>query len=102
MKEKTKKTILLIAICLVTLMVLFIALKLNENRKQDERLPSNGLSKWCLFRRRYSAQAFAPLAKSAQALWKSAWFYLLFCASRATFMLSHVHLHKSKFSVFLF
>ena len=35
MKEKTKKTILLIAICLVTLMVLFIALKLNENRKQD-------------------------------------------------------------------
>ncbi len=35
MKEKTKKTILLIAICLVTLMVLFIALKLNENRKQN-------------------------------------------------------------------
>lgn len=35
MKEKTKKIILLIAICLVTLMVLFIALKLNENRKQD-------------------------------------------------------------------
>ena len=35
MKEKTKKTILLIAICLVTLMVLFIALKLNENMKQD-------------------------------------------------------------------
>ena len=35
MKEKTKKTILLIAICLVTLMVIFIALKWNENRKQD-------------------------------------------------------------------
>lgn len=35
MKEKTKKIILLIAICLVTLMVLFIALKLNENMKQE-------------------------------------------------------------------
>lgn len=42
MKEKTKKTILLIAICLVTLMVLFIALKLNENRKQ-ELLSTSGM-----------------------------------------------------------
>lgn len=35
MKEKTKKLILLVAICFVTLVVLFIAIKLNENRKND-------------------------------------------------------------------
>lgn len=35
MKEKTKKAILLAVICAVTLMVLFVALKLNENRKND-------------------------------------------------------------------
>lgn len=35
MKEKTKKFILLAVICVVTLAVLFIALKLNENRKND-------------------------------------------------------------------
>lgn len=35
MKEKTKRIILLIAICFVTLMVLFIALKLNENRNYN-------------------------------------------------------------------
>lgn len=35
MKEKTKKFILLVVICVVTLAVLFIALKLNENRKND-------------------------------------------------------------------
>lgn len=45
MKEKTKKTILLIAICLVTLMVLFIALKLNENRKQ-ELLSTSGMKNY--------------------------------------------------------
>lgn len=45
MKEKTKKTILLIAICLVTLMVLFIALKLNENMKQ-ELLSTSGMKKY--------------------------------------------------------
>ncbi len=35
MKERTKKAILLAVICAVTLMVLFVALKLNENRKND-------------------------------------------------------------------
>lgn len=45
MKEKTKKTILLIAICLVTLMVLFIALKLNENMKQ-ELLSTSGMKNY--------------------------------------------------------
>ena len=35
MKEKTKKLILLVAICFATLAVLFIAIKLNENRKND-------------------------------------------------------------------
>lgn len=35
MKEKTKKLVLLITICILTLIVLFIAIKLNENRKQD-------------------------------------------------------------------
>lgn len=35
MKERTKKFILLVVICTVTLAVLFIALKLNENRKND-------------------------------------------------------------------
>lgn len=35
MQEKTKKAILLAVICAVTLMVLFVALKLNENRKND-------------------------------------------------------------------
>lgn len=45
MKEKTKKIILLIAICLVTLMVLFIALKLNENRKQ-ELLSTSGMKNY--------------------------------------------------------
>lgn len=45
MKEKTKKIILLIAICLVTLMVLFIALKLNENMKQ-ELLSTSGMKNY--------------------------------------------------------
>ena len=45
MKEKTKKTILLIAICLITLMVLFIALKLNENMKQ-ELLSTSGMKNY--------------------------------------------------------
>lgn len=35
MKEKTKKVILLVAICTFTLMVLFVALKLNENRRYE-------------------------------------------------------------------
>lgn len=35
MKEKTKKVILLIAICTITLMILFVTLKLNENRKYE-------------------------------------------------------------------
>lgn len=35
MKEQTKKLILLIAVCFVTLMVLFIALKLNANRNYN-------------------------------------------------------------------
>ncbi len=35
MKEKTKKMILLVAICLVTLLILFIAIKLNENRQKN-------------------------------------------------------------------
>lgn len=35
MKEKTKKLTLLVVICVVTLAILFIALKLNENRKID-------------------------------------------------------------------
>lgn len=41
MKEQTKKKILLIIICAVTLMILFIALKLNENRKMDILSKSN-------------------------------------------------------------
>lgn len=35
MKEKTKKLILLIMICVVTLLILFVALKLHENRKSN-------------------------------------------------------------------
>lgn len=35
MKDQTKKLILLIVICFVTLMVLFIALKLNANRNYN-------------------------------------------------------------------
>lgn len=41
MKEKTKKIILLSVVCVVTLMVLFAALKLNENRKNDILSTSN-------------------------------------------------------------
>ncbi len=36
MTEKTKKIILLIAICVVTFSALFIALKLNENKKVND------------------------------------------------------------------
>ncbi len=36
MKEETKRKILLGVICITTLVVLIVALKLNENRKEDE------------------------------------------------------------------
>ena len=36
MKEETKRKILLAVICIVTLVVLVVALKLNDNRKEDE------------------------------------------------------------------
>ncbi len=36
MKEETKRKILLAVICIITLVVLVVALKLNENRKEDE------------------------------------------------------------------
>ena len=35
MKEKTKKLILFIALCILTLFILFIALKINDNRKNN-------------------------------------------------------------------
>ena len=35
MKEETKKLVLLIAVCFITLIVLFIALKLNANRNYN-------------------------------------------------------------------
>lgn len=35
MKEQTKKSILLIVICAVTLLVLFVAIRINQNRKID-------------------------------------------------------------------
>lgn len=41
MKERAKRFILLIAICIFTLILLFIALKLNEKRKEDILSVSN-------------------------------------------------------------
>ncbi len=35
MKEKTKKLILFITLCVVTIAILFIVIKLNENRKKE-------------------------------------------------------------------
>ena len=35
MKEQTKKMILLIAICTVTIGILVVALKLNQNREEN-------------------------------------------------------------------
>lgn len=36
MKEEIKRKVLLVTICIITLAILVIAIRLNENRKQDE------------------------------------------------------------------
>ena len=41
MKEQTKKNILLVFICIITLAVLFISLKINYNRINNDLSDSN-------------------------------------------------------------